>query len=50
MAKSQWSVNSNGSRLKKFMEIIKNRDQIFKYMFIDSGKITSTSDKEPLEM
>ena len=45
MAKSYWLVNSNRSRVKKFNE--KNIDNLFKYMFIDSGKVTSTWGKEP---
>ena len=47
MAKSYWLVNSNRSRVKRFIENTNNTDQFFKYMFIDSGKITYTSSREP---
>ena len=47
MAKSYWLVNSNRSRVKRFIENTNNKDQFFKYMFIDSGKVTSTWGKEP---
>ena len=47
MARSYWLVNTNRSRVKRFIENEKNRDQFFKYMFIDSGKVTSTWGKEP---
>ncbi|WP_288255787.1 molecular chaperone Tir [uncultured Prochlorococcus sp.] len=39
-------VNSNISRIKRFIENTNNKDQFFKYMFIDSGKVTSTWGKE----
>ena len=47
MAKSYWLINSNRSRVKRFIENTNNKDQFFKYMFIDSGKVTSTWGKEP---
>ena len=47
MARSYWLVNSNRSRVKRFIENTNNKDQFFKYMFIDSGKVTSTWGKEP---
>ncbi len=47
MARSFWLVNSNRSKVKRFVENTNNRDQFFKYMFIDSGKVTSTWGKEP---
>ena len=47
MARSYWLVNSNRSRVKRFIENTNNKDQFFKYMFIDSGKVTSTQGKEP---
>ena len=47
MAKSYWLVNSNRSRVKRFIENTNNKDQFFKYMFIDSGKVTSTWNKDP---
>ena len=47
MARSHWLVNSNSSRVKRFIENTNNKDQYFKYMFIDSGKVTSIWGKEP---
>ena len=47
MARSYWLVNSNRSMVKRFIENKNNKDQFFKYMFIDSGKVTSTWGKEP---
>ena len=47
MAKSYWLVNSNKSRVKRFIENTNSKDQFFKYMFIDSGKVTSSWGKEP---
>ena len=40
-------VNSNRLRVKRFIENTNNKDQFFKYMFIDSGKVISTWGKEP---
>ena len=47
MARSYWLVNSNRSGVKRFIENTNNKDQFFKYMFIDFGKVTSTWGKEP---
>ena len=47
MARSYLLVNSNRSRVKRFIENKKNKDQFFKYMFLDSGKVTPTWSKEP---
>ena len=47
MARSYWLVNSNRSRVMRFIENTNNKDQFFKYMFIDSGKIISKWGKEP---
>ena len=47
MDRSYWLVNSNRSRVKKFIENTKSKYQFFKYMFIDSGKVISTWGKEP---
>ena len=47
MERSSWLINSNRSRIKRFIEIRTNKDQFFKYMFIDSGKVTSKWGKEP---
>ena len=43
----QQLVNSNRYRPKGFIENTNNKDQFFKYMFIDSGKGSSTWGKEP---
>ena len=47
MARSYWLVNSNRSRVKRFIENTNNKDQFFEYVFIDSGKVSSTLGKEP---
>ncbi len=47
MARSYWLVNSNRSKVKRFIENTNNKDQFSKYIFIDSGKVTSTWGKEP---
>ena len=47
MARSYWLVNSNRSRVKRFIENTNNKDQFFKSMFVDSGKVTSTWGKKP---
>ena len=47
MARSYWLVNSNRSRVKRFIENTNNKDQFFKYMLINSGKVSSTWGKEP---
>ena len=50
MARSYWLINSNRSKVKRFIENTQNKDQFFKYMFIDSGKVTSSwsKDKPPI--
>ena len=47
MDRSYWLVNSNRSRMKRFIENTNNKEQFLKYMSIDSGKIISTWSKEP---
>ena len=47
MARSYWLVNSNRSRVKRFIENTNNKDQFFKYMFIDSGKIVGVLGQQP---
>ena len=47
MVRSYWLVNPKRSRVKRFIENINNKDQFFKYMFIDSGKVSSVWGKEP---
>ena len=46
MARFYWFVNSNRSRVKRFIENKNNKDQFFKYMFNDSWKVTSTWGKK----
>ena len=46
MDRSYCLVNSNRSRIKRFIENTNNKDQIFKYMTIYSRKVTSTWGKE----
>ena len=47
---SYWLVNSNRSRVKRFIGNTNNKDQFFKYMFIDSGKVTSKWSKNRLSL
>ena len=47
MSRSYWLVNSNRSRVKRFIESTNNKDQFFKYMFIDSEMVTFVWSKEP---
>ena len=41
MDRSYWLVKSNRSRIKRLIENTNNKDQFFKYIFIESEKITS---------
>ena len=50
MVSSYWLVYSNKSKVKRFIENINNKEQSFKYMFNNSGKVTSSWGKEPAEM
>ena len=47
MNRSYWLVNSNRSKVKRFIKNTNIKDQFFKCMFIDSCKVTSTWGKEP---
>ena len=47
MDRSYCLVNSNRSRIKRFIENKNNKDQFFKYMLFNSGKVTSTWGKDP---
>ena len=42
-----WLINSNRSRVKRFMKNRQNKDKFFEYMFIDSGRIIGVLGKEP---
>ena len=44
---SYWLINSDKSRVKRFSKEKQNKDQLFEYMFIDSGKIVGVLGKEP---
>ena len=41
MDEEYWLVNSNGSKVKRFHKNKQNKDKFFKYIFIDSDKISS---------
>ena len=42
-----WLINSNRSQVKRFIKNDKSIDEVFEYMFIDSGKIVGVLGKEP---
>ena len=42
-----WLINSNRSEVKRFIKNDKSIDEVFEYMFIDSGKIIGVLGKEP---
>ena len=50
MAKSHWLINSNRTEVKRFIKNDKSIDEVFEYMFIDTGKIVSLLGKEPPKM
>jgi len=47
MRKSYWLINSDRSKVKRFIKNNKSIDGVFEYMFIDSGKIVGVLGKEP---
>ena len=47
MTEEYWLINSNRSRVKRFLKNIQCKDKFFEYMFIDSGKIVGVLGKEP---
>ena len=47
MAKSHWLINSNKTEVKRFIKNNKSIDGVFEYMFIDTGKIVGSLEKEP---
>ena len=47
MAENYWLINSNRSRVKRFSNNNQNKDKLFEYMFIDSGRILGVLGKEP---
>ena len=42
-----WLINSDRSEVKRFIKNDKSIDEVFEYMFIDSGKIVGVLGKEP---
>ena len=42
-----WLINSSRSEVKRFIKNDKSIDEIFEYMFIDSGKIVGVLGNEP---
>ena len=42
-----WLINSNRSKVKRFIKNDKSIDEVFEYMFIDSGKIVGVLGNEP---
>ena len=42
-----WLINSNRSEVKRFVKNDKSINEVFEYMFIDSGKIVGILGKEP---
>ena len=42
-----WLINSNRSQVKRFIKNEKSIEEVFEYMFIDSGKIVGVLGKEP---
>ena len=50
MAESHWLINSSKTEVKRFIKNDKSIDEVFEYMFIDTGKIVSLKGKEKLEM
>ena len=47
MRKSYWLINSDRSKVKRFIKNNKSIDGVFEYMFIDSGKIIGVLGREP---
>ena len=47
MAKSHWLINSRKTEVKRFIKNEKSIDEVFEYMFIDTGKIVGLVGKEP---
>ena len=42
-----WLINSNRSEVKRFIKNNKSIDEVFEFMFIDSGKIVGVLGNEP---
>ena len=48
MAQSYWLINSNRTKLKRFIGNDKSIEGVFEYMFIDTARIIGILGKEPL--
>ena len=46
MTENYWLINSNRSRVKRFSKNNQNKDKLFEYMFLDSGRILGVLGKE----
>ena len=42
-----WLINSNRSRVKRFVKNRQHKDKFFEYIFIDSGKIIGLLGQQP---
>ena len=47
MAESYWLINANRTEVKRFIKNEKSIEEVFEYMFIDTGKIVGNLGKEP---
>ena len=47
MAKSYWLINTNSSKVKRFIKNDKSIEGVCEYIFIDTGKIVGYLGKEP---
>ena len=47
MGEEYWLINSNRSKVKRFLKNKHNKDKFFEYMFIDCGKITGVFGEQP---
>ena len=47
MVQTYWLINSDRTRIKRFIKNINSEDRFYNYMFIDTGKIVSLLGNEP---
>ena len=47
MAESYWLINANRSEVKRFIKNEKSIEEVFEYMFIDTGKIVGGLGNKP---
>ena len=47
MTEEHWLINSNRSKVTRFLKNIQSKDKFFEYMFIDSGKIVGVLGQQP---